>query len=96
MFRRKVLHLDTVLNEVLRNQGLETPLQQRRLVNAWPMVMGETVAAYTRQAFVKNQTLMVQIDNPALRQNLQMMRSELVGKLNRYVGAPVITEVRFF
>ena len=96
MFKRQVTHIDSLLNKVLREQGLETPLLQRRLIAAWPDVMGEMVAGYTRQIFIKNQTLMVQIENPALRQNLSMTRSQLVGKLNSWVGAPVITEVKFF
>ena len=32
MFRRKVETLDEVLNLLLRNEGLETPLLQRRLI----------------------------------------------------------------
>ena len=78
----------------MRAEGLETPLNERRLINAWDDVVGPTVVKYTTEKFIKNQTLFVKIQNPALRQDLSMMRSQLVSRLNAAVGALVITDVR--
>lgn len=94
MFRRSVQTLDEVLMKMLRAQGLETPLLQKRLVDAWETVAGPTVARYTTQKFIKNQTLYVRIANPALRQDLSMMRTQLVQRLNSHVGAMVIADIR--
>ena len=79
----------------LRAQGLETPLQQKRLIEAWPEVMGEMIAGYTQEVFIRNQTLHVRLTNPALRADLSMMRAEIVKKLNTAVGSQVIVEIRF-
>ena len=59
-------------------------------------VTGTIVARYTGEKFIKNQTLHVKITNPALRQDLSMMRSQLVKRLNEEVGALVITEVKVY
>ena len=96
MFRRKVQPLDAVLNSFLRQEGLETPLLQKRLVDAWDTVAGQTVARYTQEKFIRNQTLFVKIINPALRADLSMMQTELIKKLNAAVGAMIITEIRFY
>lgn len=96
MFRRKVEILDDVLNHFLRNEGLETPLLQRRLINAWEEIVGKTVAKYTQEKFIKNQTLFVKIINPALKADLTMMRSELIRKLNAYVGSMLIADIKFY
>jgi len=79
----------------LREQGLETPLMQKRLVEAWPEVAGPVVARYTLNTYIYNQTLFVRLSNPALRSDLSMMRGELVKKLNDVVGEQVITDIRF-
>ena len=79
----------------LRAQGLETPLQQKRLIEAWPEVMGDMIAGYTQEVFIKNQTLHVKLTNPALRADLAMMRADIVKKLNATVGSQVIVEIRF-
>lgn len=96
MFRRKVQTLADILQQTLRENGLETPLLQHRLIDAWPTVVGQTIDEYTGERFIKNQTLFVKILNPALRQDLSMMRTQLVKRLNEQVGAMVITEVRIY
>ena len=81
--------------QALREQGLETPLNQKRLVEAWPEVAGPVVARYTLNTYIYNQTLYVRLSNPALRADLSMRRSELTRRLNEVVGEQVITDVRF-
>ncbi len=96
MFRRKVRSLSELLPEILRNEGLETPLQQRRLIDCWTDVVGKPIAQYTGERFIKNQTLYVKILNAALRADLTMNRSLLVKRLNEHVGAQVIADIRFY
>ncbi len=81
---------------ILREQGLEIPLQQKRVIDQWEVVTGNIVSKYTGEKFIKNQTLYVKITNPALRQDLTMMRHQLVKRLNESVGALVIVDVKFY
>ena len=96
MFKRRVLSLDDVVGQFLRHEGLETPLQQKRLIDAWGKVAGNVVEKYTAEKFIRNQTLFVKIQNPAVRSDLSMMRSELVRKLNAEVGSMLITDVKIY
>ena len=79
----------------LRQESLESPLNERRLVNAWPEVVGPSIAAYTDGLFVRNQTLYVHLTSAVLRQELMMGRTLLVRNLNKHVGAQVITDIVF-
>ncbi len=95
MFKRDVQQIKDLIMRNLRTQGLETPLLQKRLTDSWGEVAGKEVAGFTQNVFIRNQTLYVQMTNPALRANLMMMRSELVRKLNAHVGSQVIADIRF-
>ena len=95
MFKRDVQQIKDLILRNLRAQGLETPLLQKRLMDAWPEVAGQAVANYTQGLSIRNQTLYVHLTNPALRADLSMMRSELTKKLNAQVGSQVIADVRF-
>lgn len=95
MFKRDVLSLKYLILRNLREQGLETPLLQKRLIDAWPEIAGSAIARYTREVFIQNQTLVVHLTMPALRTELSMQRSELVKKLNEQVGEQVIADIRF-
>ena len=96
MFKRDVKSLADVLQTVLRKEGLETPLLQKRLVESWNAVVGPAIARYTGEKFIKNQTLFVKILNPALRQDLSMMRQKLVQRLNSQVGSFIISDIKFY
>lgn len=95
MFKRDVQQLKDLIMRNLRVQGLETPLLQKRLIDEWPEVMGEMIAGYTQNLYIRNQTLFVHMTNPALRADLSMQRKEIVRKLNEKVGSQVISDVIF-
>lgn len=90
MRRTKSEPIGDLLRQFLRQQGLESPLNEYRLIQGWTHVMGPIVARYTRNLAIRNQTLYVQLSSPVLRQELMMQRHELVERLNAYVGAQVI------
>ena len=95
MERRKAEELGSVIMRYLRLQGLEAPLNEYRLVEAWPTVAGSAVAAYTDSLRIYNQKLYVKLKSPALRANLMMERGRLVRSLNEAVGASVIVDIVF-
>ncbi|MDO4823646.1 MAG: DUF721 domain-containing protein [Bacteroidales bacterium] len=84
-----------ILRRFMRDEGLETPLNQFRLMSAWKDVMGDGIEQYTGDMFIKNQTLFVKIKSSVLKNNLMMMRTSLVDKLNNTVNAQVITDIHF-
>lgn len=96
MFRRDVQTLADILAQCLRHDGLETPLQQRRLIDSWGKVAGRAVERYTGEKFIRNQTLFVKILNPALRADLSTMRERLVKNLNVEAGASIISDIKFY
>lgn len=96
MFRQDVKPLSELLQQFIRKEGLETPLLQKRVINSWEKVTGHVVAEYTGEKFIRNQVLNVKITNPALRQDLSMMRTQLTKRLNEEAGSQVINDVRVY
>lgn len=96
MFRRKPQDIESLVRQIIRNNGMETPLLQRRLINLWDEVAGNLVADYTESKEIRNQTLWVKIQNPAVRADLQMRRTQLVAQLNNRVGATIINDIKVY
>ena len=91
----KAESIGDILRQYLRQEGLETPLNETRMVAAWAEVMGPVVARSTGDVFVKNQTLYVRLKSPALKANLRMNREAIVRKRNGHVGAQVSQNIVF-
>lgn len=95
MKRKKAEPVGDVVLSLLRQQGLEAPLNEYRLIQSWTDVMGPAIERYTRNVSIRNQTLFVQLASPVLRQELSMQKRELVQRLNTHVRAQVITDITF-
>lgn len=95
MFKRDVKSIKDIVLQSLRVNGLETPLLQKRIVDSWQEVVGEMISSYTLNVYIENQTLVVRMSSPALRQELSMRRDYYVELLNNKVGAKVIYNIRF-
>ena len=95
MKRNKSEALTDIVRAVLRLNGLEAPLNEYRLVQSWPVVVGDDVARLTTDLSVRAGVLFVRVKSPALRANLLMQRRQLVDRLNGAVGAAVITDIVF-
>lgn len=78
----------------LRESGLEKPVLEVQVEEAWPQVMGKIVTDLTRSVEVKDGTLFVRVSSAALKAQLFENRFELVRRLNEAVGAPVLKDCR--
>lgn len=96
MFKRRPHNIDELIPKLLRVDGMETPLLQLRILEAWDMVMGKNIGDMTGNKFIKNQTLYIKITSPALKQDLSMMKSRILKRLNDEVHAQVIMDIHFY
>ena len=95
MRRNDAESVGMLIRKFLRQEGLETPLNEKRLIDSWSEVMGSSIASMSKALYIKNQVLYVEVTSAPLRQQLMMGRQQLVNKLNQQVGAQVITNIIF-
>ena len=93
MRRGEIKSIAEIVRATCREEGLETPLNEYRLIQAWPQVLGKAVQAYTKELKIYNQVLFVKVTSSVLRQELLMNRKSLVRRLNEHVKAQVITDI---
>jgi len=94
MKRTDAQSLDSVIAEWIRENDLEKPLLEHRVVEQWDTILGPTIARYSRDISVKDGMLRVRITNAALRQELFEQRYKLIQKLNDAVGGEAVKDIR--
>ena len=95
MKRNNAEPIGKLIQQFLRQESLESPLNEQRLLDAWPQILGPAIASYTKELYIRNQIRYVHLTSAALRQELMMGRELLVRNLNQKVGATVITNIIF-
>ncbi len=95
MKRNNASQIGLLIRQFMRQNGMESPLNEYRLVEAWKDVVGPAIAKYTTNLYIKNQILYVHLSSSVLRQELMMGRDLLVKNLNNQVGAQVIVNIIF-
>ena len=87
--------LSDVIRQVLKQQHLDKPLNEKRLMDAWPMVLGTNIMQYTSELSIRNRVLYVKLTSSVLRHDLFISREEIKTSLNKQVGAEVIVDIVF-
>ena len=95
MKRNDAQQIGDMIRRFFRQNGLESPLNEYRLVHAWNDVVGPVISRYTTNLYIKNQILYVHLSSSVLREELMMGRDILVRNLNAKVGAQVIVNIIF-
>ena len=87
--------LSDVIRQVLKEQHLDKPLNEKRLIDAWPTVLVNNIVQYTTELIIKNRVLYVTLTSSVLRHDLFLSREEIKKSLNNQVGVEVIVDIVF-
>ncbi|MDP2336477.1 MAG: DUF721 domain-containing protein [Bacteroidota bacterium] len=87
--------ISSVLKSYVRENNLERKLNELDLIKSWESVMGKTVARYTGNLYIQNNTLFVETTSPIVRNELLMMKEEIRVRLNEVVGEELIKAIIF-
>lgn len=95
MRRKNTEKISDILSQVLKQNNLDERLYETKVVNSWPVVLGENIMKYTTNIYFHNKKLYVQLSSSVLRQELFLTREEIKNSLNKHVGIDVVKEIVF-
>lgn len=94
MFKRESKQLSDVLRHFMEeNASLKTKIAEKRAVRAWNELLGEGVAKYTSNVYLRRSTLFVHLSSSVLRAELLMNKQNLIDRLNDYAEMKVVKNI---
>jgi len=94
MKRTHTTTIAQVVSEVLDEYKIVDKLKEARIIAAWPEVLGP-LAKPTDKLYIKNKVLFASLSSSVIRNELSMMHSTLVQRLNEKAGEEVIKNIVF-
>jgi predicted nucleic acid-binding Zn ribbon protein len=84
-----------VLDTVLKDLGLGDRLAGRRVLEAWPRIVGELAASHSRAVDLRDGELTLQADHPVWRQELSLLSEQIVARCNDLFGEGTVRRIRW-
>ena len=88
-------HIQTAIQNFLKNSGLKSGVEQQKALKLWGEVVGDKISKNTEPISVKNGTLLIKTTSPVWKQELQIQKTEIIKKLNNKFKRNIIKEIRF-
>lgn len=87
--------LGGTLRRLVDYLGVTARLNEQRVIEFWPDIVGEKIAAVTHARSIKFGVLTIEVVNPSWRQELAYMAPEILTKLNRTMGYSLVKRLKF-
>jgi len=87
--------VDAVLAQVLEEHGVREQIERMGVLEAWPSIVGDGLAAVTRVKGVDGDALFVEVRNSAWLMELSMMKGEFLSRVNQRLGDAPLGRIVF-
>ena len=87
--------LKEAIEQLLNVYKLRRKFDETSLIAAWPELMGRAVANRTSQLYIRDRKLFIRVESSVLKNELVMIRSEIVKRMNERAGSKVLDDIVF-
>lgn len=92
--RRKGAHrIDSLLDQFVKANNLEQGLAEYRITKGWYEILGHNIGAATKSIYLKDEKLFVKLHSSVIRNELTLLKEEIIRRLNEYAGMEVIRDL---
>ncbi|MFB5945283.1 DUF721 domain-containing protein [Albibacterium profundi] len=87
--------LKEAIDQMLEVYRLRQKFDETSIVAAWPELMGTAIANRTTRLYISNKKLFVGLESSVIKNELMMMKTQIMKKLNDQAGKEIITSIVF-
>ena len=85
--------MQDAIKQFLKQSRIKGGIQALQIEEVWEQIMGKTIARYTDNIQIINQTLFISSSVAQLKNELLYQKDKIIERVNEALGAKVINEV---
>lgn len=94
LFRKSnELTMKAAIEQLLETYKLSDQFLAEKIKSNWPELVGKVIANRTDEISIRQQKLYLKVSSASLRQELIMMKTDLIDNINEYAGKKLINEI---
>jgi predicted nucleic acid-binding Zn ribbon protein len=86
--------LKDLIEQLMDDYHLKGKMQEKNLNRDWSKIVGEMIAKNTKSIKKYKDTLYVEVSSPALKNELNYLKSSILEKINQYFGDETIRQIQ--
>jgi predicted nucleic acid-binding Zn ribbon protein len=94
--RKNAVTIKEAIEMMVREYKLSPKLNESKIRESWPTVMGAMIARHTSNIALRQGKLYLKIESPALKHELTYSKEKIKEIFNKELGENVIREVLIF
>ncbi|HEY0897647.1 MAG TPA: DUF721 domain-containing protein [Sphingobacteriaceae bacterium] len=87
--------LKEAIEQMLDVYRLRRKFDETSLIAGWPDMMGKAIANRTREMFIRDRKLFIRIESSVIKNEMVMIRSQILDKMNERAGKKILDEIVF-
>jgi predicted nucleic acid-binding Zn ribbon protein len=87
---QNIQSLKDLIIRFIKEEGIEEGLLHARVYALWDEMLGVTVAKNTRKKYIQGRTLFVYLNSSIVRNQLFMMRQDIINQINKNLETDII------
>ena len=93
MKRSEFQSLGSAIREYLKEEKIDGKLAEIEAVNSWESIIGKQIARATTSIYIKDGILYVHLKSSIVRNELLMMRNDIIQAINQHIGSRVVKSI---
>lgn len=93
MRRKNTQKLGEVIQKYLEALDIDDKLKEVRLIKSWESIVGKMISNKTTKLYIKDKKLFVYMSSSIARNELSMVKDDLVIRLNQQAGGEIIQDI---
>jgi len=93
MYRKKEQHVKDVVDALFKSLGLSKKRKEMIVINSWDSFVGKTIANATEKINIHNGVLFLKINSSIIRNELLMLKENIIDVVNTRLKEEIITDI---
>ncbi|OOQ58672.1 DUF721 domain-containing protein [Mucilaginibacter pedocola] len=87
--------LKDAIEQMLNVYKIKRRYDETHVVAAWPELVGKSVANRTKELFIRDKKLFLRIESSVIKNELVLMRSQIITKINEDAKTELVVDIVF-
>jgi len=83
------------IGKLLNTYRLKGKFDETSVIAFWPELMGKAVSNRTTQIYISQRKLFIRLESSVIKNDLMMVKTGIIQKINERAGSEVIVDIIF-